>query len=96
MTNVNHLYGTITTSNATVTTSTTAVVAANGWRKYCVLVNSGTNPVFLALGVAAVADKGIYLAPSGGRYEINEQNLFTGAINGIAVGGDSNVTITEV
>jgi hypothetical protein len=47
-----------------------------------------------ALGAEAVADKGIYLAPSGGSYEINEQNLFVGAINGIAVGGNSNVTVT--
>jgi len=84
-----------TNSNATVTTSNTVVVASNTARKYLCLVNSGSNPVFLGLGATAVADKGVYLAPNGGSFEINTDNLFIGAINGIAVGGSSNVTIFE-
>ena len=92
---INRLDGTVTHNNATVTTSSTAIVAANGARKYLCLVNSGTNPVFLAFGIAAVANKGVYLAPSGGSYEINMQNLLTQAVTGIAVGGNSNVTILE-
>ena len=85
-----------TPSNVSVGTSSTAIVAANTARRYLVLVNSGSYPVFLGIGATAVADKGIYLAPSGGSYEINEHNLFVKGINGIAVGGSSNVTVTEV
>lgn len=84
-----------TNSNATVAITNTVVVAVNTARKYLCLVNSGSNPVFLGLGVAAVADKGVYLAPNGGSFEVNLDNLFVGAINGISVGGSSNVTIFE-
>lgn len=84
-----------TNESVTVGTSTTAILAANGQRHYAAIINSGSYPVYLGIGAEAVANKGIYLAPSGGSYEINEQNLFIGAINGIAVGGDSNVTVVH-
>ena len=85
----------VTNATVTVTTSTTVILAANAARQYAVIVNSGSNPVFLGIGTAAVADKGIYLAPSGGSFEINQDNLLINAINGIAVGGNSNVTVVS-
>jgi hypothetical protein len=51
--------------------------------------------VYLGLGATAVANKGIRLNPEGGSFEMNQDNLFVGAINGIAVGGTSVVTVFE-
>lgn len=85
-----------TNSNKSVLTSSTEILAANANRKYVCLVNSGSFPVYLGIGATAVADKGVYIAPLGGSYEmISGESLYLGAINGISVGGASNVTIIE-
>lgn len=86
---------TATNTNVSVLTSSTTILANRTSRSHAVIVNDGTNVVYLSLGATAVANKGIRLNPSGGSYEINEQNLFIGEINGIAVGGTSNVTVLE-
>lgn len=88
-------FSTGTNTSASVTTSNTSIVAGNSGRQYLVLVNDGANPVYLGFGATAVANKGIRLNASGGTLEINQDNLFTGAINGIATGGTSVVTVFE-
>lgn len=84
-----------TNKSVTAATSSTAVLASNTGRQYAIIVNSGTSAVFLSLGATAVANQGVYLAASGGSYEINEENLFVGAINAIAVGSSSNLAVYE-
>jgi len=59
------------------------------------LVNISNQWIFLGRGNAAVLNEGIALAPSGGSYHIGPDNLFTGAINAIATGGDKILTISE-
>lgn len=86
---------TATNTNVSVLTSSTTILANRTSRSHAVIINDGTNIVYLALGATAVANKGIRLNANGGAYEINDQNLFIGAINGIAVGGTSNVTVVE-
>lgn len=76
-----------------VTTSTTAVVAANPRRVEVTLVNDGANVIYLGLGQAAVANKGIRLAASGGSYTTS---AFNGAINAIAVTGTTVLCFTEI
>lgn len=84
-----------TNTNASVLTSSTVVAAVNTGRQYLVIVNDGSFPVYLGLGATAVANKGVRLNANGGSYEITLDNLFTGAVNGIAVGGTSIVTVFE-
>ena len=79
-----------------VTTSSGELVASNSSREYAAIVNDSDTDIYLALGQTAVANRGIRINSGGGSYEINWQNLFTGAINGIHGGsGNKAVTIQE-
>lgn len=78
-----------------VQAASTPVLAANPRRADAVFVNDSNQPIFLARGNAAVLNAGIRLNANGGSYEINRNNLFLGAINAIAVGGDKNLTVSE-
>ena len=78
-----------------VDTATTVVLAANPGRKDAVFVNDSNQPIYLARGNDAVLNQGIRLNSGGGSYEINRDNLFLGAINAIATGGDKNLTVSE-
>src|SRR2546430_3209094 len=70
---------TATPSTATATTTSSTILAANASRKDAVLVNYGaTNGVFLARGATATVGNGIYLAPNGGSYSIDSNNLYRG------------------
>lgn len=86
-----------TSSAITVGTGDTLIQATTS-RQYMVIVNDGSNVVYLALDgdTAAVANKGIRLNAAGGSYEImaNEANDYRGAIRAIAVGGSSVVTVS--
>jgi hypothetical protein len=61
----------------------TLVLAANPNRKYAVLVNDADDAtIYISLGVAAAANRGIRLNIGGGNYEMSSAigNLYTGAI----------------
>jgi hypothetical protein len=64
-----------------------------------VIVNDGSYPVYLSLNgdAPSAANSGIRLNAGGGSYEmiLEDGNLYTGAIRGIAVGGTSVVTVTQ-
>lgn len=78
----------------TVGTSSTLVLATSTGRTYAVIVNDSANVVYLSLGHNATTTSGIRLNASGGSYEINNNNLFIGAINAVAPAGASVVTVT--
>lgn len=86
---------TATSTGVTVGSSTTEVLASNPDRKSATIVNASDEVVYLQLGAAAVSGEGIYLAASGGAFNIDKNNLFTGAINGICASGGKVVTVTE-
>ena len=85
----------VTDAKVAVDTATTVVLAANPGRKDAVFVNDSNQPIYLARGNDAVLNQGIRLNSGGGSYEINRDNLFLGAINAIATGGDKNLTVSE-
>lgn len=58
----------------------TTVLDANDARIHAVICNDGDCTVYLAFGQEAEVGYGIRLSPNGGSYEINLNNLFTGAI----------------
>ena len=86
---------TVTDTAVLVLEVTTVVLAANPNRADAVFVNDSNQPIYLARGNAAVMNAGIRLNAGGGSYEINRDNLFLGAINAIATGGDKNLTVSE-
>jgi hypothetical protein len=85
--------GPTTSTFATVLTTNTLVLATSSSRQYAAIVNDGANPVYLSIYSGAVADSGILLVANGGSYEINDQNLFTAAVYGIASSSSSNVSV---
>lgn len=74
---------------------TTVVLAANPSRRSAVFVNDSNKPIYLSLGAAAVLHEGIMLPVATGKFEINDSNLYLGAVNAIAEGGDKVLTVTE-
>ncbi len=84
-----------TTASMTATSAT--VLAANGGRKYALVVNDGAADVYLNLGGTAVANQGIRINANGGSYELGSVigGLFDGAINGITLSGSATVLVTE-
>jgi len=89
--------GTITNSSSSVdSTSKNPILAGNGSRYYAAIVNDGATGVYLNLTSAtATARTGIYLAPTGGSFEITCADRYLGAITAITASGTSTLTIVE-
>lgn len=75
--------------------STTVVVAENTKRAGLILVNDSDTTIFLALGFAAVLNKGIRLNSAGGVYEINWTNMSHQSVNAISSVAGKNLTVLE-
>ena len=88
-------YRNATNTTASVGVASVSVLAANESRKRAIIVNSGAAGVWLSFAAPAVVGQGVYLAPAGGSFEIDPDELFTGAINGIAAGGANVCGVVE-
>lgn len=71
------------------------VLGKNPKRVYALLVNDGTDIIYLAMGISAVSGRGIRVNPSGGSYEINLTNPWQGEVHGIAAAGTPDLLIQE-
>ena len=58
-------------------------------------VNDSDETIYLNLSGTAVMNEGIRLNANGGSYEINLNNLYTGAVTGICSSGTKNLTVVE-
>lgn len=83
-----------TPTYATVGVTSAEVLASNLNRKGFVFVNTSANNISFGIGNTAVLDSGITLTPNG-VWVSDEYNFTTGAINAIAAGASSNLTIQE-
>ncbi len=93
---VNRIIDPVTNSSVDVSASTsTLVLPANMVRQYAAIVNDSANTVWLSLGTAALADKGITLNANGGSYEINPNNAYIGNVYAIASSTTSTLTTVE-
>ena len=81
--------------NVSVGGTTTKVLDANTARRFVEIVNDSDETVYLALGDAAVMNKGIRLNASGGSFSINALNLYQGIIHAICSSGGKNITVVE-
>lgn len=82
-------------ASVSVDATTTVVVAENTKRGGLILVNDSDETIYLALGAAAVLNKGIRLNAAGGTYEVNWTNMTHEAVNAICASGGKNLTVHE-
>lgn len=83
----------------TVTAASTQILAANANRKVAIITNDSDTTIYLAIGVAAQANKGIRLNANGGTIVISRTGdiYSTEAVNGIlAVAGNKVATAQEL
>ena len=86
---------TATNTKVSVGSSSTSVLALNASRKFAIFVNDSDETIYLNLSGTAVMNEGIRLNANGGSYEINLNNLYTGAVTGICSSGTKNLTVVE-
>lgn len=79
-----------------VLNTSTLVLAANQTRTSAVFINDSDSVIYLALGTAAEANKGIRLNANGGSYEITANNHFPGTVFAICSSSGKNLCVTEV
>lgn len=78
-----------TPSKQAIASTSTLVLAANAGRTGLILTNDSDTVLYLGFGGAAVINKGFRMNASGGAYEMNETNLYTGAIYAITAAGEN-------
>lgn len=81
-------------TNVTVGTSSGQVLDANPKAVYRAFCNDSANTIYLCFSGTAVVGKGIRLNANGGSV-IFDRYVPTGAVNAIATGVNSNLTVTE-
>lgn len=79
---------------ATVGVVSGQALAADTDRKGLTMVNTSSNWIYLAFGgTPAVVGSGVALAPNGGVWSMSEHDFTHEAVNAIATGGASNLSI---
>lgn len=86
---------TLTHTEASVGTGSTATLSANTSRVYALFQNDSDEVIYIFLGATAVMNKGIRLAATGGSYEIDSTNLYKGVVKSICTTGTKNLLVTE-
>jgi len=84
-----------TPTNATVTTSSTQISAANGDRRFIILSNIGNKDVFLASGQTAILNSGAILLRGESIVIGAEAEPLKEAINGIVSAGTTTIAVLE-
>ncbi len=76
-----------------VAVTSTEIIPPNKNRTMALLINDSDTPIYLALGIDAVLNRGIRLNALGGAFEINKTNLFKGRILAIHGGAATKVLL---
>jgi hypothetical protein len=66
------------------------LMTARDTRKYTLITNASDVVIWIAFGVDAVIGQGIGI-PAGGAYEMEEPNMWQGAVSAIAASGTGKV-----
>jgi len=83
-------------TTASITTASALALASNASRKYALLINNHSMPIYIKVGSVAVLNQGIKLEADGGVYEMKlGENLATGAIYAITESGVGSLLVTE-
>ena len=84
-----------TPTNATVTGTSSQVVASNASRKGLSIINLSTDIIYIGLGTTALLQKGIALTQTGSVYEMSEYDYTTSSVTAISSGASSIISIQE-
>lgn len=84
-----------TPANATVTGTSSQVVASNASRKGLAIINLSTDIIYIGIGTTALLGSGIALTQKGSVYEMSEYDYAISAINAISSGTSSAIAIQE-
>ena len=79
----------------TVGNTSTLILSQNSARKLATIINNSDEDITLSIGAAAVAGEGVLIKAAGFGYEINIDNLLTGAVYGICASGGKSVAVME-
>jgi hypothetical protein len=91
-----HVFSTSTSGSATVGATSTKILSFNSARAYLLLVNDGTEDIYISLGAAAVINKGLRLNADGGVIELKMDGVqFIGEVYAICASGGMNLTYIE-
>lgn len=82
-------------TSASVGVASAQAVASNTSRRGLVLINTSPNDISFGIGSAAVLNSGITIRRNGGVWEMDNFTFSTAAINAIAAGASSNLSIQE-
>jgi len=79
----------------TLSTTQEKILDKNPARVYALLVNDGTEDIYLGMGIPAIVNRGIRVNNGGGSYEINLMNPWHGEIYAVAASGTPLLLIVE-
>jgi len=90
-------FSTATNTTTTISSTGSQILALNQNRQYAVIVNDGSNTVYLWLKATStgITPAGIRLNANGGSFEIGGQNTYLGAVQGVTLTGTSSLTVVE-
>jgi len=71
------------------------ILGKNLARVYALLINDGTDDIYLGMGIPATVNRGIRLNNGGGSYEINLTNPWQGEIYAVAASGTPALLVQE-
>lgn len=77
--------------SASVGGTSIEILPANTLRKFASISNPTAVGMWIAFGQDAVVGQGEYIAPGGGSYVIDGDNMWRGAVNVVAASGSGNV-----
>jgi len=76
-------------------TSSAVVLNPNETRRFANLVNDSSAIIYLRLGQTAGTNKGIRLNASGGSFQIDATNMYTGTVSAICASANKTLLAVE-
>lgn len=81
--------------NVNIGTTLVELLPQNPARSYCLIQNDSDTAIYLGLGFPVAVNQGIRINASGGYFEINRINPYTGRIFAITSAATKKVMVTE-
>lgn len=87
-------FGQGTPKTVVVGSTSTILLNANSNRVYAEIINNGSAPIWIQLGIAAQLGVGVKIMPNGMR-NFKESELYLGQINAVTATGTVNTEVIE-
>lgn len=87
----NHIKVIAVNASVSVGAGSTAILAANSRRLYAEIVNTSDTGIWINFGAAAAVGTGVYIAPAGFSFVIDNSFMWRGTVFGISAGAAGKV-----